>query len=93
MDVKNQAIQLLQKSTEKQEFLALVFHDEKGELISNCGEESLLSIIIALTNKLVENNMCCEAHFMQLNMILVGSMKEVMEKALDKGFEPEVSKH
>jgi hypothetical protein len=93
MDIKSQAVELLQKSTEEHEFLALIFKDDKGELISNCGENTIVSIIGTLVKKLANDNMCCEAHFMQMNITLVETIKAQIDDALSKGFQPEERTH
>jgi hypothetical protein len=93
MDIKDQAIKLLQKSSKEHEFMALIFKGDNGELISNCGEETIVSIIGTLVKKLFSENMCCEAHFMQLNILLVETIKAQVDNALSKGFDSKEQVH
>jgi len=93
MDIKGQAVELLQKSTEEHEFLALIFKDGKGELISNCDEDTIVSIIGTLVKKLANENMCCEGHFILMNATLLETIKAQLDDALSKGFQPEERTH
>jgi hypothetical protein len=76
--------------------LAMVFkggRGGRGELISNCSEETIISIINVLVKKIMSENMCCKAHFVDLNIRLVESIKDTISKEIDKGFRPEGPMH